>query len=295
MRKVLFSFIAVLIASVTVSAQDQITPEMMAQFAKIFWQPKSQTIKLYSEDGPIRSTIDNPDFTEALLEVYKPLEPNGICVVMCPGGGYTGESQTYEGRDFAAWFNSRGITYCVLQYRLPHERHNVPLQDAEAAVKYLRDNSDELGISKIGIMGCSAGGHLASTLATHYSSAETRPDFQILLYPVITMDAGFTHMGSRENLLGKNPSQSLVDLYSNEKQVTKDTPAAFIVLASDDFLVPVENSTRYYESLVKNHVSASLFCYPVGNHGFGNNDTFLYRNSWLNELDFWIEKTVKKL
>lgn len=294
MRRIILSLVIAAITSSALCAQGM-DPQMRANFARIFWKPQAETVKLYAEDGPIRSTVEKPDFTEALLEVYKPLDANGICVVMCPGGGYTSESQTYEGRDFAAWFNSRGITYCVLQYRLPKEIHDVPLKDAEAAMRYLRSKSEELGISKIGIMGCSAGGHLASTLATHYSSAETRPDFQVLLYPVITMDLGFTHMGSRESLLGKNPSQSLVDLYSNEKQVTKDTPAAFIVLASDDFLVPVENSTRYYESLVKNKVSASLFCYPVGNHGFGNNDTFLYRNSWLDELDTWIEKTLKNL
>jgi acetyl esterase/lipase len=180
----------------------------------------------------------------------------------------------------------------MLQYRLPAGRHDVPLQDAERAIRYLREHAKELGISRIGIMGCSAGGHLASTLATHYSSAETRPDFQILLYPVITMETPYTHMGSRECLLGKDAPQTLVDLYSNEKQVTKDTPKAFIVLASDDMLVPVQNSTRYYEALVANGVEATLMCYPTGNHGFGHHETFLYRENWFNELETWIEKSL---
>lgn len=294
MKKTLFAFLLIVLP--LISQAQGMDPQARAQFARIFWRPSAKTVKLYESDGPIRSTQQKADFTEALLEIYSPREDenNGLCVIMCPGGGYEGESQSYEGRDFAPWFTTRGVTYCMLQYRLPKGNHEIPLADAEAAMEYLRSHAEELGIKKIGIGGSSAGGHLASTLATHYSSGRTRPDFQILLYPVITMDASFTHAGSRKNLLGDAPSQELVDLYSNEKQVTKDTPEAFIVLASDDFLVPVKNSTRYYEALVEKGVGATLLCYPTGNHGFGNNDTFKYRNNWLDELDTWINKTLLK-
>ena len=294
MKKTLLAVLVTLIP--LLSGAQGMDPAARANFAKIFWRPTAKTVKLYENDGPVRSTPQKADFTEALLEIYSPREDenNGLCVIMCPGGGYAGESQSYEGRDFAPWFTSRGMTYCMLQYRLPNGNHTIPLSDAEAAMEYLRSHADELGIRKIGIAGCSAGGHLASTLATHYSSTRTRPDFQILLYPVITMDESFTHQGSRDNLLGTNPSQELVDRYSNEKQVTKDTPEAFIVLASDDFLVPVKNSTRYYEALVEKGVGATLLCYPTGNHGFGNNDTFKYRNNYLDELDTWIYKTLLK-
>jgi len=284
--------LAAALAFASASAQDM-SPEQMARFRKMFFRPQVETIKLYESDGPIRGTEKDMDFTEAILQIYRPAEPNGICVLECPGGGYATLSITHEGREFSTWFNLRGITYCVLQYRLPNHQHDVPLSDAEAAMKYLKAHANELGINKIGVMGCSAGGHLASTLATHYSSPETRPDFQILLYPVITMDASYTHMSSREFLLGENPSQELIDLYSNEKHVTSQTPAAFIVLTSTDFLVPVKNSTTYYEELVKNRVSATLMCYPEGNHGFGISESFRYKSDWLKQLETWIDTTVK--
>jgi len=293
MKRLITCILALTLAFASVYAQD-LTPEQIARFRKMFGGTQVETIKLYPEDGPIRGTEQNMDFTEAILQIYKPAEPNGICVLECPGGGYATLSITHEGREFAQWFNLRGITYCVLQYRLPAQRDNVPLDDAETAMKYLKSRADELGINKIGVMGCSAGGHLASTLATHYSSAETRPDFQILLYPVITMDASYTHMSSREFLMGQNPTQELIDRYSNEKHVTPQTPAAFIVLTSTDFLVPVKNSTTYYEKLVENHVSATLMCYPEGNHGFGISESFKYKNDWLKQLETWINDTVKQ-
>ena len=149
------------------------------------------------------SNIKNPDIT-----VYRAEHPNGMAVIMCPGGGYARLAMNHEGHDMAPWFNTQGITYVVLKYRMPNGHNEVPFSDVEQAIRLVRQHAAEWNINpaKVGIMGASAGGHLASTLATHYTSKETRPDFQILLYPVITMDANFTHAGSRENLITKNPS-----------------------------------------------------------------------------------------
>ncbi len=155
-------------------------------------------------------------------------------------------------------------------------------------------NSAKWGIdsSKVGIMGASAGGHLASTLATHYSSKETRPDFQVLFYPVITMDPAYTHGGSRENLLGSSPSKELQDRFSNELQVTPDTPKAFIMLSSDDGAVPVKNSINYYSALLGNNVRASMHAYPDGGHGWGYGDGFRYKSQWMEELEKWLREEI---
>jgi acetyl esterase/lipase len=142
-------------------------------------------------------------------------------------------------------------------------------------------------------MGASAGGHLASTLATHYTSKETRPDFQILLYPVITMDANFTHAGSRENLITKNPSADLIAKYSNELQVNAQTPQAFIALSSDDKAVLPQNSINYYLALLKHNVPATMHIYPTGGHGWGFRDNFTYKRQWTDELEKWLRNGVK--
>ncbi|MDE5963317.1 MAG: alpha/beta hydrolase, partial [Alistipes sp.] len=211
-----------------------------------------------------------------------------------PGGGYGWEATGHEGHGMAEWFNRQGITYIVLKYRLPQGDCNLPLADAEQAVRLARANASDWGIdpSKVGIMGASAGGHLASTLATHYSCPETRPDFQILFYPVITMDARYTHMGSRVNLLGENPDDEVVRKFSNEFQVTPHTPKAFIMLSSDDNAVPVANGVNYYMALLSNNVRASLHAYPEGGHGWGYGDGFLYKGRWTDELEMWLREEI---
>lgn len=229
------------------------------------------------------------------ITVYTPKNPTGKTVLMCPGGGYTHQASAHEGHDMADWFNAQGITYAVLKYRLPYGDNTIPLADAEQAMRILRKYANELGIdpNKVGIAGASAGGHLASTLATHYSSSETRPDFQILFYPVISMDANKTHMGSRNALLGENPSDELVKKYSNELQVTPDTPKAFIMLSSDDGAVPPANSIDYYTALTGNKVKVSLHAYPVGGHGWGFRDKFPYKRQWTGELEKWLNTEIK--
>ncbi|KAA6327682.1 Acetylxylan esterase [termite gut metagenome] len=228
------------------------------------------------------------------ITVYLSSKPNGMAIIMCPGGGYSGLAINHEGHDMAAWFNTQGITYIVLKYRMPNGHHEVPLSDAEQAIRIVRQHAGEWNVNsnRIGIMGASAGGHLASTLATHYTSKETRPDFQILLYPVITMKAS-THGGSRTNLLGKNPSEELETKYSNELQVTENTPQAFITFSSDDSAVPAANSINYYTALLKYKVPVSLHAYPVGGHGWGFRDDFLYKRQWTEELEKWLRTGLK--
>ena len=263
---------------------------------------QKKTEILLWDENPLEQTdekserVKEQDFKkDPAITVYTPKNPTGKTVLMCPGGGYSHQASAHEGHDMADWYNSQGITYAVLKYRLPYGDSAIPLADAEQAMRILRKYADDLGVDpkKIGIAGASAGGHLASTLATHYSSPETRPDFQILFYPVISMDAGKTHMGSRNNLLGKNPSEELVALYSNELQVTPDTPKAFIILSSDDGAVPPANSIDYYSALLSNKVKASLHTYPVGGHGWGFRDRFPYKSQWTGELEKWLREEIK--
>ena len=241
--------------------------------------------------------IDMTDLTvEPGMTVYRPAEPNGVAVIMCPGGGYSHEAADHEGHAMAQWMNAQGVTYVVLKYRIPKGRSNVPLEDAEQAVRLVRSHAEEWGVnpSKIGIMGASAGGHLATTLATHYSDSLARPDFQILFYPVVTMDDKYTHMGSRNNLLGKNATPEQIAEFSNELHVNADTPRAFIMLSSNDRAVPAANSINYYMALVNNGVPASLHTYPVGGHGWGFRDSFPYKRQWTGELVKWLREEVVK-
>lgn len=222
------------------------------------------------------------------VEVRLPSQGNatGQAVIVCPGGAYGGLAYDWEGTDIASWLNSRGVAAIVLRYRLPidgdvaHQKWLCPLLDAQRAIRFTRAHAAEWAINpaKVGIMGFSAGGHLASTAGTHFDAGDTkaadpidrfssRPDFLILIYPVITMGE-YTHGGSRENLLGKNPSADLVRLYSNELQVTAQTPPTFLVHAGDDNAVPVQNSLLFYEALVAHKVPAELHVYPHGGHGF---------------------------
>lgn len=229
------------------------------------------------------------NITSPTLTVYVAKNSNGKAIVACPGGGYVHLAMDHEGHDMAAWFNAQGITYAVLKYRMPNEHHEVPLSDALQAIRLVREHAEEWNIEKVGIMGSSAGGHLASTAATHYTD-DSRPDFQILFYPVISMDLSICHKGSRERLIGKTPTDELVQLYSNELQVSAQTPPAFIMHSSDDRVVPVENSLRYYQALVKNNVPVSLHCYPTGGHGWGYNDNFKYKRQWTGELEKWLRE-----
>lgn len=229
------------------------------------------------------------------ITVYQPACPNGMAIIMCPGGGYARLAMNHEGHDMAAWLNTQGITYVVLKYRMPNGHHEVPLSDAEQAIRLVRQHAAEWGVrpDRIGIMGASAGGHLAASLATLYSSDETRPDFQILFYPVISMKPGTTHGGSRQNLLGDRPSQELKDRYTLEQQVDAQTPPAFLMLSADDGSVPPANGIHYFEALLQHHVPATLHVYPTGGHGWGFKDSFAYKRQWTGELEKWLREGLK--
>lgn len=234
------------------------------------------------------------EVTKPVMTVFPAAEPNGTAILMLPGGGYMGAAMLHEGTDMAGWFNSQGITYAVLMYRVPNGHSRVPLDDVEQAMRLLRENAAGWGIDKdkIGIMGASAGGHLAATLAMHHSSEETRPAFQVLMYPVISMDGSITHQGSCKALLGENPTEEAVRHYSNELQVTPQSPKAFIMVSGDDDTVDVENSLRYFKALTDRGVSCSLHVYPTGGHGWGFRDKFPYKRDWMTELEDWLAREV---
>jgi acetyl esterase/lipase len=223
-------------------------------------------------------------------------------VIICPGGGYSVLSIDKEGINVAKWFNSIGVSAFVLKYRLPSDdimkdKTVGPLQDAQEAIRTLRRNAVKwnLDTNKIGIMGFSAGGHLASTASTHYldnvydakGDISARPDFSMLIYPVISMEKGITHNGSKESLLGKTASADLIAKYSNEKGVNEKTPPTFLVHATDDGGVPLENSINYYLALKKNKVLAEMHLYQNGGHGFGLGTKGTHTD-WPTACEHWL-------
>lgn len=241
--------------------------------------------------------VANPMFvtnvTDPVLTVYLPEKPCGLAVLACPGGSYLQVWQGSEGHNRAAWYTQQGIVYAVLKYRLPNGHCEVPLSDVHQAMHILREHQEEYGFTKLGIQGCSAGGHLASTAATHFTNAENRPDFQILFYPVVSFNPEFTHMLTREDLIGKDAPEEMVRLYSNELQVNAQTPPAFIAASSDDGLVPPRNSVEYYNALLANGVSATMLLFPVGGHGWFGNDQFPYYEVWRDALRVWLKEQAK--
>lgn len=267
-----------------------------------------------SQKSDESETVEKEDFTwienvqVPTLEVFLP--PKGIAtgqgVVICPGGGYWGVAYDIEGTEVAKFLNTKGIAGFVLKYRMPGAgsvavRNEAPLQDAKRAIRTVRANAEKWNLSKdkIGVMGFSAGGHLASTLGTHFNSKDNfekdstdllsaQPDFMILIYPVITMNNSYTHQGSRNNLLGENPDKELIEYYSNEKQVTEATPSTFLVHATDDEGVPVENSLMFYKALKENGVSAEMHIYPEGGHGFNLGIGRGHLEGWTDRLYDWL-------
>jgi acetyl esterase/lipase len=217
---------------------------------------------------------------------------NGTAVLICPGGGYAGVSQIKEGSDIAKWFNDLGVSAFVLYYRMPNGHYNIPLKDGQTALEIIHKRAKEWNIDKkkIGIIGFSAGGHLASTAGTHFKTKKQRPAFMILAYPVVTMDSSYTHMGSRRNLLGKNPSDDLVELFSNELQVKKKTPPTFIVHARNDGAVPIANSENLKKALEAKNISCEMQVYDLGGHGFGMLKRGIPADNWPNVLKSWLIK-----
>ena len=285
----------------------------------------AQTIKempLYDGTIPNSKTADNLEritLTDGVMRIhdvsiptltrFSPTNPNGKSVIICPGGGYSILASGHEGIDVAKALNALGVTAFVLKYRIPSDRTAIdkslaPLQDAQQAMRVVRKNAEKWGLKsdKIGILGFSAGGHLAATATTHFiekadpsvmspltlDTTSVRPDFSILIYPVISFDSTFTHKGSRNNLIGNNPTAERTQKFSNELQITPQTPPIFLVHAGDDGAVPVENSLRFYQNCIKNKVPAEMHLYPKGGHGFGMNNKTT-EDKWFERLAVWLK------
>lgn len=254
------------------------------------------------------------DIRTPSIEVYSPTNKhqNKKAVIICPGGGYQGLAYDLEGTEIAKWYNSIGITAFVLKYRMP-KRHTgdfkskIPLSDAIRAIKYIRKNADRWNIDphKIGIMGFSAGGHLASTLGTHYNmevfpesdpfhQISARPDFMILIYPVISMEDAYTHKGSMHSLLGQDPNEDAQQLYSSNTQVDSNTPATFLVHCADDDVVKVDNSIMMFQALQRHNIASELHVFPKGGHGFGLGITNTHLKIWPSLLEGWLDQLEEK-
>lgn len=258
-------------------------------------------VKLWEKEMPNTNGIDNQPENKGKgnyypeMRVFLPdsFSATGRMVVACPGGGYSHLALDHEGYDWAPYFNKQGIAYAVLKYRMPRGKREVPMSDAEQALRIVRTNASKWHVNPydVGIMGSSAGGHLASTVATH-TDIDVRPNFQILFYPVISMDIPKSHKGSVVSFLGdKQGDKELINLYSNERQVQRHiTPPAIILLSNDDSAVPpATNGIAYYTALQRNGVDASLHVYPDGGHGWGIRKTFAWHQQMLNELTAWLK------
>lgn len=271
-----------MVCSLSAFAQfDPITLPLYEKVPNAKAADEKETIR--TDDIALVSKVQEPG-----IQVFLPSKRNATrqAVVICPGGGYSVLAYDWEGTDIAKWLNSHGIAAIVLKYRLPSaasqvDPHEAPLMDAQRAMRLVRQHANEWNIdpAQIGVMGFSAGGHLASTLGTHYDSGSansqdpverhsSRPDFMILGYPVISLAEHVAHIGSRNNLLGKSPSDELVERFSNELQVTEDTPPTFIFHSQDDTGVPVQHSLLFYQALLQAKVPVEMHLYPEGGHGY---------------------------
>lgn len=266
---------------------------LLLAFSATAFSQKGITMEVWPNGAP-NANGDDKDKAELIVYLPDAKKATGRAIVCCPGGGYSHLAMDHEGHQWATFFNNQGIALIVLKYRMPHGNYVVPISDAEQAMKIVRQNAAEWHIDthNVGIMGFSAGGHLASTIATH-SKGDAAPDFQILFYPVITMDLGFTHKGSHDNLLGTNHDKKklrkLEAEYSNDQQVNRTTPRAFLALSDDDKAVPAANGFGYYQQLYKHDVPASIHIYPSGGHGWGYRESFAFHYQMVFELKAWLQ------
>lgn len=264
----------------------------------------SLTLRLWPEGVP--DARGNTDLDRPTLTAYLPEKEasSQTGVVVFPGGGYAHLAMDHEGRQVAEWLNSLGIAAFVVKYRLgPRYKHPSQLMDAQRAIRMVRANAGRWNVrtNQIGVLGFSAGGHLAATAGTHFEGGnaaapahslerfDTRPDFMILIYPVITMKTDYTHRGSRNHLLGENPVEELVQYLSNETRVTGNTPPAFLVHGSNDTAVPVQNSLQFYEALLKHDVPVEMHLFEDGPHGFGLAPEDEELSQWTDLCEQWLK------
>ena len=289
-------------------------------FVSFMISAQDKTLKVWPNGAPNDNGMKEPEekydgvrvrnVSEAEMYVYLPKKEKntGAAVVICPGGGYWIEAMDHEGFDMAKWLQSKGIAGIVLKYRLPYGHHEIPSGDARHTMRIVRMNAKEWGIdpNKIGIAGSSAGGHLASTVGTVFDlgnkqSADPvekmscRPDFMLLLYPVISFNEAIGHMGSRKNLIGEGNDWKLAKQYSNELNVTKDTPPTFLILADDDKTVIPQNSVDFYLALKKYDIPAEMHIFQEGGHGFGMTKKNLPVDQWPDLFYNWLkaQKIIK--
>jgi len=263
--------------------------------------PNSFDIDLWTNGLPNSNGLDKEQWDEAKrnfkpsIRVYLPEGENktDMAILVIPGGGYRVLSNGDEGHNWANELVPQGIATIVLSYRMPMGVTEVPISDANEAMRIIRENAEKWGINpqKVGVLGSSAGGHLASTICTHGDVAK-RPNFQILFYPVISMDKSYTHMDSHNCIIGENATKEMEDLFSNHLQVDAQTPPAMIILSDDDFLVPPRNSAEYYLALKKAGVKANMHVYPYGGHGWGCGKRFRFHDQMIADLNAWLE-TIK--
>jgi acetyl esterase/lipase len=265
-------------------------------------EAKPNAMRLWQGKAPMALGTEANDIPTVTIYLPPADKTNGAALVICPGGGYHGLAMDHEGHQIARWANSLGMAGIILRYRLaPRYHHPVPMLDAQRAMRFTRAHAKEWGIDpkRVGIIGFSAGGHLASTVGTHFDAGQSdpadrvdrfssRPDFMVLLYPVITMKDPHTHRGSRTGLLGKNPDPALIESLSNESQVTKDTPPTFLAHTSEDTAVPAANSVLFYVSLSKAKVPAEMHIYEKGRHGLGLGPRNMAFSSWPGHCATWL-------
>jgi len=280
------------------SAKKNVPADQPRKFERLLWEGEAPHQKIIKPDaeGHIRAPQNIGDTAKIQVFLPAPSKANGKAVVLCPGGSYAALCMDYEGYEWAPFFNDEGIALIVLQYRLPEGTWQIPVEDVQEAIRVARRNAVEWNLNPdaIGIGGSSAGGHLASTASTHFNSpvnedtVSCRPDFSILFYPVISMMPQLTHKYTRMFLLGPDFDPEKEILFSNELQVTPETPRAWIAFSHDDDVVCTPNGLRYYEALLNNNVPASLHIYPTGSHGWGYRPEFRYRNEMLADLRSWL-------
>ncbi len=246
------------------------------------------TLSEINDNGRIQN------ISEAAFTLYPANQSKntGASILICPGGGYARQAAMHEGIQFAEWFSKQGITAFVMKYRLPNGHAQIPLKDVKEAMKIIRSKSAEWGIDpqKIGVAGFSAGGHLASSLLTHFDES-SRPDFGILFYPVISMlNDSITHIGSKNNLLGKTPDAETIRYFSTEKQIKDNTPPTLLLLSDDDKAVLPENSILFYQGLKTKKIPSAMYIFPVGGHGWGFNSNFVFHEEMKNLIITWLKQ-----
>jgi len=301
-RRILILSIPIMLLSTLSFGQDFTIPIWSADIPNS--QVSDEKLDYGDRDIVWMTGVQTPD-----IAVFLPTEKTatGQGVLICPGGGYAGLAYDWEGTDIAKWLNSKGIAGFVLKYRLPISKsvvtpNDAPLMDAQRAMRVIRSHAEEWHIdqNKLGVMGFSAGGHLASTLTMHHDeilinkydeldTLSSRPNFQILVYPVITFSPADRHNGSKENLIGKKASDELIHFFSTENHVTENTPATFLLHSTDDRAVPVENSLLMYKALKDQNIPVEMHIYPYGGHGFSLAIGQGYLSTWPERLADWLK------